>query len=499
MKLLRNVLLVGAAALLTSSQASAALRILWPHNNAVVRESVQVAVLASSVPQDSYVTFLLNNTFMESVGYPKTISGGRKAFAWSWDTRTPLNLGKPNEAPKRPSDGVYDITAQVVGSDGKVSDRAVIQVRLANRVTSVSANKPITLKYHYVPGTERKYAVRIGVSVAEVGGAPVTTTQEVHALAYTGVASVEDLRTATTALMRFKPGDTNFVRFGKPVGPLQGFDAGSIYQVVDVFGRVQAADLFSTVGVLTSPEFVPDYRTPLPRVKVRSGDQWTGMIGVSLPQMGEAARADCTCILEGLEWAGGKECAKIDLDFSGLTKVTMNSGDQSMGGAQFGGAPGGATVPGEALGMAAPAAPGFGSSVGGGAFGSMAGGTPGVGAPAHVKGTGSDWFAFRTGELIRRELTADVEATLDSNAASYVTEGLGLGTSDTATAAAATPGSALGAPAAPGEPGAEEYNMARGMAAMGEKLMGAMATPADTLSQGVKVKFRVRVSAKLVR
>ena len=68
LKLLRNVLLVGAAALLTSSQASAALRILWPHNNAVVRESVQVAVLASSVPQDAHATCLLTNTFMETVG-----------------------------------------------------------------------------------------------------------------------------------------------------------------------------------------------------------------------------------------------------------------------------------------------------------------------------------------------------------------------------------------------------------------------------------------------
>jgi len=99
LKLLRYVTLLALVGAAVPSQA--ALLFLWPKDNGIVRESVNVAIDAKSVPQDCYVSFYLNNTFMVAVGGPATISGGRKAYTWAWDTREPINLGAINDEPKR--------------------------------------------------------------------------------------------------------------------------------------------------------------------------------------------------------------------------------------------------------------------------------------------------------------------------------------------------------------------------------------------------------------
>lgn len=467
MKLLRYVTLL--ALIGTAVPSHAALVFLWPKDNGIVREGVNVAIDAKSVPADSYVSFYLNDTFMVAVGEPSTISGGRKAYTWAWDTREPINLGAINDEAKRPADGQYEIRGQAVDATGKVVDQATVKVRLANRVTSVSQDTPVDLKYRFSAGAQRKYSVRVSVTVSEIGGAPISSTQQVQSLTYVGAESIADVRSATLALVRYYPSDTSLRQFGRPLGELPGFDAGSKYELVDNYGRVVEEDMFSTAGIMVDPAFAVDYRLPLPRGKVRAGDQWTGPLGFSMPAMGKAASVDGEFRLEGLEWAGGRECARIGSDITGTSEFTFTPVAQ-------GGAMGGPDM-------------GFGPS------------GPMAVRPGKVTGKCTDWFAFRSGQLIRREATLDVDAYMDSNAVQAINEGLGLsGAGESGMPAPESPAGYSSPSSSGSAPGDEEMALVEDYQRRVGSIFGSGAGPgASTVTQqGTRVKFKVRVSARLL-
>jgi len=466
-------ILLAAGALVTAAPAEAALKFLWPRDGSVVRESVNVAVDASSLPgnaSDAYVTFHLNDVFMVAAGASGTVSGGRKAFVWLWDTREPVNLGSPNDPPRRPDDGEYRIRAQAVSGDGRVVDSATVTVRLANRVTSVSPDTPVNLRYRYSVGASRRYAVRIGVTVSEIGGAPITSNQEIQTIAYTGLMSVMDVRDADRALIRYRPTGTTLRRFGRPIRFFPGFEDGSLYELVDSRGSVLDTDLFSTVGIRVDPSFGVDYRTSLPRRPVAAGARWQGPFSFSLPAMGSAARLDADFTLEGLEWAGGRECARIGSEFSGEADFQFRpvGQEQQGGGGDFG------------------------------PYGGAAGGTGAAPRPARVKGTATDWFAFRTGDLVRREATIELDAFMDSGAVQAIKEGLGLGTGTGEVPQPVNPYARGGEDTGRPGPGDEEFALAQeyitrvgGLFRQGR----AAATPAF---EGTRVKLKIRISAKLI-
>ena len=69
------------------------------------------------------------------------------------------------------------------------------------------------------------------------------------------------------------------------------------------------------------------------------------------------------------------------------------------------------------------------------------GGAAAMGSPGRVTGTSSDWFAFRTGDLIRREVKLTVDTSMDQTAVQRLTEGLGLSTPESPVTAPDDPGS----------------------------------------------------------
>lgn len=463
-------ILLAAGALLCAAPAQAALTFLWPRNNSVVRESVNVAVDAASVPADAYVTFHLNDVFMVAVGTPGTVSGGRKAFVWLWDTREPVNLGAPNDPPRRPEDGQYQIRAQAVTGDGRVVDSGTVTVRLANRVTSVSPDTPVSLRYRYSVGAARRYAVRIGVTVSEMGGAPISSNQEIQTVSYTGLMSVADVRDADRALIRYRPSDTTLRRFGRLIRFFPGFEDGSLYELVDSRGNVLDSDLFSTAGIKADPSFGVDYRTSLPRVPVAAGGQWQGAFTFSLPAMGTAARLDADFALEGLEWAGGRECARIGSKFSGTADFQFRQVGQETqsGGGDFG------------------------------PFGGAMGTAGGASRPARVNGTATDWFAFRTGDLVRREATIELDAFMDSGTVQAINEGLGLGTGVGEVPQPVNPYARGGERTGPSGPGEEEWALAEEYSETVRGVFGPGRTAATPTFEGTRVKLKIRISAKLI-
>ncbi len=461
-----------AGVLVCAAPAQAALTFLWPRDNSVVRESVNVAVDASSVPSDSYVVFHLNDTFMVAVGAPGTVSGGRRAFVWLWDTREPVNLGAPNDPPKRPEDGQYQIRAQAVDGTGRVVDTGTVTVRLANRVTSISPDTPVSLRYRYSVGATRRYAVRIGVTVSEMGGAPISSTQEIQTVSFTGLMSVFDVRDADRALIRYRPSDTSLRRFGRLVRFFgDGFEAGSLYELVDSRGNLVDSDLFSTAGIQADPSFGVDYRTSLPRGPAAVGASWQGPFSFSLPAMGNAARLDADFTLEGLEWAGGRECARIGSRFTGTCDFQFRQvGQELQGGGEFG------------------------------PFGGVMDGPMGTTAqrPARVNGTATDWFAFRSGDLVRREATIELDTFMDSGTVQAINEGLGLGTGIGEVPQPVNPYARGGSDTRPSGPGEEEWALAEEYSETVRGLFGPGRTAATPASEGTRVKLRIRISAKLL-
>ncbi|MCC6485521.1 MAG: hypothetical protein IT209_11800 [Armatimonadetes bacterium] len=493
MRFSRVFIFVAAVALCSSVGAQAAVSFLWPRNGSVVRESVNVAIDARGVPDGAYVTFYLNDHFMSAVGVSSTISGGRKAYTWVWDTRNPVNLGQPNDQPKRPIDGLYTLKARVVESSGgsHLIGESMVNVRLANKVTSVSAESPISLTYSYTLGQTRKYAVRVGVTLREVGGAEVDSGRELQTVSYTGLASVEDVQSPGLAVMRYHPSNTSFKLLGESLGKLPSFEAGSLYELVDAFGRVRERDLFSTAGVYTDPTFGVDYRTPLPHTPVRAGDRWTAPLEVSMPALGDA-KVDATLTFDSLEWAGGRETAKIDTVIKGSAQASvaglLERARQQMD-AQAAAAQSTGQTPTEE--SAFGPAPVFGSGLGGPSLGA-AGGSQGT-APASVSGSGSDWFAYRSGVLIRRELNADLEMTVDSGSLDSLLQGLGIANPQDQSAASAN---ATGKPNTGAYEQPEEY-MQDLSSALG-RAFGRTRSSTGPAEAGIKIKLRVSISARLL-
>lgn len=503
MKVFRISGLLAAVCLAAAAPAAAALQFLWPVNNGFVRESVNVAVAVTG-PESSqvgYVQFFLNGKFIVAVGFTRPISGGRQAYTWAWDTRDPINLGGANESAKRPADGPYEIRAVAISQDGKPLDDKTIKVQLANQVRSVSPNTRIPLKYTYRAGMRKKYAVNVSVTLDEVGGAPVKSNQPVQTVAFTGLASVEDIQPGGVALLRYRPDEDRLSIFGRKYGPLPGFSQGSLYQLVSTSGRVVETDLFSTVGVRTNQAFGIDYRTPLPAGKVQVGDSWSGEIGVSLPGIADAIDTDATLTLEGLEWAGGREAAKITSRINGEIEVKLLAADQSLenlGQSSAMAGPDGAptAMPG-ALPSDLPSESGL-ASLGLGQAPVFSptgtGGLPGQGAPGQVTGSGSDWFAFRTGELIRREVKLVVDTTMDQTSVQRLTEGLGLSTPESASTLAGSPGTEYSGPDAAEQELIDQYQS--GVNRMRNLLSGPGRGAAGL--GGTKVKLTIQVSARLI-
>lgn len=477
----------------------AQLNVVWPRDGSTVRESVNVAVDASNLPSDAYVMFSLNGAFVSSSGVPNPISGGRQAYTWVWDTRQPVAL-QANTEPARLEDGPYEISMVAVQGE-TVLGRASINVQLANRVSGAVTERPLTLRYRLQDGQRKRYQVRIGVTLAEVGGAPVNSTQEIQVVSYTGLASVEDRRPDGLFLMRFRPSEPNLRLFGQSVGRFPAFDSGSFYAVMNSHGRIVATDIFSTVGVKTSPAFGLDYMLGLPQTPVQVGATWPGSIGMSLPGVGNAVNADASFTFESLEWAGGRECARINSTFNGQTQVRLMLGDQNLEQSITGVSPEGAPA---GPSLIAPPSLG-GPTLGGPALGPV-GGTGEQAATGRVTGTSSDWFAFGSGELIRRELTAVIETRLDSSAIERINQALGLGA--TAQPAAmdrpargrgGVPGSPMDGPGAEEEALIDEYMRGRDefLGTLGG-LFGGRQQAAPQTPQGVRAKLRVQISARLI-
>ncbi len=505
MKVFRTLGLL-AVCLALAAPARAGLEFLWPVNNGFVRESVNVAaaVTGTEASQVGYVQFFLNGKFIMAAGFPRNISGGREAYMWAWDTRKPINLGGANDAPKRPADGPYEIRAVAVSKDGQQIDSKTISVQLANQVRSVSPETKIPLKYVYRVGTRKRYAVDISVTLDEVGGAPVKSNQAVQSFSFTGTASVEDLQPNGRALMRYRPEQDRLTIFGRKLGPLPGFEYGSLYEIVSTSGKVVETDLFSTVGVRTDETFAVDYRTPLPADKVQVGDTWKGKIGVSMSGISDAIHTDADFTLEGLEWAGGREAARINSQFNTSIQVKLLAADQSLEsvGQQT---PGAVGEEGPLPGPAGPLPSEFPSESGLASFGlgqasvfspTAPGGASAMGSHGRVTGTASDWFAFRTGDLIRREVKLTVDTQLDQAAVQRLTEGLGLSTPESPTVTA------------PEEPGPGQYSgpdafemetidqYQRGVGRITSMLSGA--GRGTGVVGGTKVKLTILLSARLL-
>jgi len=505
LKAFRILALLAVTGLSASVPAGAGLQFLWPVENGFVRENVNVAVAVTGAEaaQVGYVQFFLNGKFIAAVGFPRAISGGREAYTWAWDTRAPINLGGATDAPKRPADGPYEVRAVAVSKDGQQIDSKTISVQLANQVRSVSPETKIPLKYVYRVGTKKKYAVDISVTLDEVGGAPVKSNQAVQSFSFTGTASVEDLQPNGRALVRYRPEEDRLAIFGRKLGPLPGFEYGSLYEIVSTSGRVVETDLFSTVGVRTDETFAVDYRTPLPAAKVQVGDTWNGKIGVSMPGISDAIETGADFTLEGLEWAGGREAARISSKFNTSIEVKLLAADQSLEnlGQQT---PGAVGEEGPLPGPAGPLPSEFPSESGLASLGlgqasifspTAPGGAAAMGSPGRVTGTSSDWFAFRTGDLIRREVKLTVDTSMDQTAVQRLTEGLGLSTPESPVTAPEDPGSGqYSGPDAFEMETIDQYH--RGVGRIGDILSGS--GRGTGVVGGTRVKLTILLSARLL-
>jgi len=159
-KRMRWIVLAGAAvagAAGIGSQARAAgLALLRPKEGATVRETVKIMVPRRSVPPNGFASLFVDGVFHVAQAPPENSS---KPVAFLWDTKAKLTDPTLPEDKRSVSDGEHQIEVRTFSDDGKLAERAAVNVRVSN-LLPIRKGQPIYLGYRFKVGDATKYAYR---------------------------------------------------------------------------------------------------------------------------------------------------------------------------------------------------------------------------------------------------------------------------------------------------------------------------------------------------
>jgi len=339
---MRAVLSLGGSLLLcvglaprTSAQNTAPFTIRFPPDGATVREKVPIRVPLASIPEGAYVAFSIDGQFR--VALAPTEDQRRKAgpggmFEYVWDTKETVKILGTNKE-EAPADGPHKISAVLYvpksGTAGgaTAADTSEITVTLENKITTDPG--PLLLRYTFPDGANRTYS-RTGTT-AIVGGVTqgLTATGDVELIGQKSdlLLAVEDVYKNGNAIVRNRLTRLAVKQGGQEVVYPQQYLPKSIYQEVDPLGVVHyppredlGSDAFYEAGIPVSTTLDLPI---LPRREVRIGDTWeTPDVVLDIPGTPPDKQPKVTVksTLEGLEWEGNHQTAKIVQAYEGTPK-----------------------------------------------------------------------------------------------------------------------------------------------------------------------------------
>jgi len=313
--------LVAAALLATVIFAETEIQIARPLDGSTVRETVNILVPVSSVPDRGFISCMIDGWF-RCAAAAKSADGQSFVFRWDTKSRNP-DPWVPKEA-REPREGKHTITVQAYDGDGrKYGKPKQITVYVSNRADKFMPAGGLKLRYNHKVGHVSKYEFKYTLDVKRIqgtGGMSAAVGEGVEGAGGVVKRSVEDVMPDNAALIRQKLiGALESYQRGQPT-PVFGFPAKAVYQIEDSMGRVTYALKSTSAG-----EGVAIDLPNLPAQQVRIGDTWTQPDKVFRDAIsGNSAAVVSTSTLEGLEWEGGQPCAKIKSTFSGAISIPFS-------------------------------------------------------------------------------------------------------------------------------------------------------------------------------
>lgn len=318
-----------------SGQNTAPFSIRFPPDGATVREKVPIRVPLASIPEGAYVAFSIDGIFRVALAPTDEQRQNAKPgdmFEYVWDTKEVVKIPQSNRE-EAPADGPHKITAVLFvprsGAAGgaDIADTSEVTVTLANKITTDPG--PLSLKYRFEDGSTRTYQ-RTGTT-AIVGGVTqgLGATGDVELIGQNSdlLLAVEDVYANGNAIVRNRLTRLAVKQGGQEIVYPQEYLPRSIYQEVDPFGVVlyppqdrMVADAFWQAGIPISATLDLPI---LPRRDVRVGDTWdTPNVVLDIPGTAPELQPKVTVksTLEGLEWEGNHQTARIVQTYEGTPK-----------------------------------------------------------------------------------------------------------------------------------------------------------------------------------
>ncbi len=319
----------------TSAQNTAPFSIRFPPDGATVREKVPIRVPLASIPDGAYVAFSIDGQFRVALAptdEQRTKAEPGAMFEYIWDTKERVRVLGTNRV-EAPSDGPHKISAVLYvpksgpAGGATAAETSEVNVTLANKIATDPG--PIALRYRYEDGSNRTYN-RSGTTVI-VGGVTqgLTATGDVELVGQNSdlLLAVEDVYQNGNAIVRNRLTRLAVKQYGQEVVYPQEYLPKSIYQELDPLGIVHyppqerlATDAFYEAGIPVSTTLDLPI---LPRHEVRVGDTWdTPGVVLDIPGTSPDKQPKVTVksTLEGLEWEGNHQTAKIVQTYNGALK-----------------------------------------------------------------------------------------------------------------------------------------------------------------------------------
>lgn len=360
--------LAWAAALCAFAAAPCAgFPLISPTEGQIVRENVKIQVPADLVPDNPRIIGFISiyieengtNRFMAAISRREAkLSNGVLTFFWNSKAPFLDSAGKEMHL----KDGVYPMTIVVHDKTHPEANSATVHINLKNKVARTNPAPGVSLVNKLSFGQSQAYNVHsaadvyesvAGVDLPILGGLGVTSD-------FTIYQSVEDVRANGDLLMRYRIGEGAFT---STMGRKQQLYADmklkpQLYSLVTKYGHVVKANMFTKQAKFTMMGVLPI----LPGRSVKEGDSWPDQIRVKIEGLTDLVKLEGTASLDSFEWQNGRECAKIISKLTGPLNIGLLGGKV------------------QAIGT----------------------------ANAEV----TTYFAYKTGKMIRREMSIDVPAAI---------------------------------------------------------------------------------------
>src|SRR5712692_4701046 len=126
------VALIGLAVATGTPARAAGLALLRPHEGDVVRETVKVEVPAAALPPNGFASLFIDGLF--HVAEARARHSSHKPITFRWDTKATLPDTSLTEAQRSIQDGEHVVEVRTYTDDGRMAERAAVNVRVANRL-----------------------------------------------------------------------------------------------------------------------------------------------------------------------------------------------------------------------------------------------------------------------------------------------------------------------------------------------------------------------------